>query len=377
MTRIIETADENAHERSAGGRRKPVILGMVAMLLLIGAAAGCTPSTLQTKRTAITSEPKTPRSDSIAIRLSNVPQPLSLPGRKGENRILTATVQGGPMASVWLAPVATAWKRVPLTRAAADEYQINLFGSDVFNLLASKSDSEFRVFAERADGTTEQSIAIRYSIQSVPGELDFPWDRATVTIYQRTTKEIPGSQGQLFLQIGDVTAGHVLVTVRDARYKRIIDMAAMRRHDSVSLPLDDAEYRLVLDQLVNLLTGRDYAVFSLMDVEAWRQDKIERLLSAIENTDAVFLRADREMPGPMFAAHLRQKLGVTRGQPFSVDDFIERVAGSSWSTGQPYQVRLPDGQQIEAETWLRQQLAPTGAPDEDESVSTSTDPSGT
>ncbi|MCH8326495.1 MAG: DUF5329 family protein, partial [Bacteroidetes bacterium] len=69
------------------------------------------------------------------------------------------------------------------------------------------------------------------------------------------------------------------------------------------------------------------------------------MLSAIENTDAVFLRADREMPGPMFAAHLRQKLGVTTGQPLSVDEFIDRVAGSSWSTGQPYQVRLPDGQQ--------------------------------
>ncbi|MCH7702274.1 MAG: hypothetical protein IID37_11370 [Planctomycetes bacterium] len=222
-----------------------------AILLLIGAGQGCTPSTLATKRTAVTSPPESPRSDAIAIRLSNVPDPLSLPGRKGANRILTATVQGGPMASVWLAPVTftSAWKRVPLTRADADDYQINLFGSDVLKLLSAKSEGEFRVFAERADGTTEQSIAIRYSIQSVPGELDFPWDRATVTIYQRTTKEIPGSRGQLFLQIGDVTAGHVLVTVRDAHYKRIIDMAAMRRHDSVSLPLGDVEYMLVLDQL--------------------------------------------------------------------------------------------------------------------------------
>lgn len=348
-----------------------------AILLLIGAGQGCTPSTLATKRTAVTSPPESPRSDAIAIRLSNVPDPLSLPGRKGANRILTATVQGGPMASVWLAQVTAPWKRVALTRADADDYQINLFSSDVLDLLASTPDGEFRVFTERADGTTEQSIAIRYSIQSVPGELDFPWDRATVTIYQRTTKEIPGSHGQLFLQIGDITAGHVLVTVRDAHYKRIIDMAAMRRHDSVSLPLGDAEYMLVLDQLVNLLTGRDYAVFSLMDIEAWTQDRIERLFSAIENTDAVFLRADQEMSGPMFAAHLRQKLGVTSGQPLSVDEFIERVAGSSWSTGQPYQVRLPDGRQIEVETWLRKQIAPTGVLDEHESVSVSTDPSGT
>ncbi|MCH7703038.1 MAG: DUF5329 family protein, partial [Planctomycetes bacterium] len=61
----------------------------------------------------------------------------------------------------------------------------------------------------------------------------------------------------------------------------------------------------------------------------------------------------------------------------SVDQFIERVAGGSWSTGQPYQVRLPDGQQLKAETWLRKQLAPSGAPDDDEPVSASTDPTGT
>ena len=104
---------------------------LLAILLLIGTAQGCAPSTLQTKGTAITSKTDAPPPDSLAIRLSNVPEPLSLPGRKGANRILTATVHGGPVASVWLAPVTAPWKRVRLTRADADDYQVNLLGSYV------------------------------------------------------------------------------------------------------------------------------------------------------------------------------------------------------------------------------------------------------
>ncbi|NOX57476.1 MAG: DUF5329 domain-containing protein [Planctomycetes bacterium] len=305
-------------------------------------------------------------SGQVSIRLSNISNSLLLPPPKGANWILSASVRGGAVRSVWLAPSAISSARVSLTKVDRGEYQVNLYGRQVFELLKGQTpDGEFRIFAETSDGAIVESIAVRYTMRTPPKHLDFEWDRATVTIYQRCFKPLPGSHGNLRLHIGDITAGQVLVSVHCANQNPLVDMASLREGDSVRLDLEEKDYVLVLDRLVNLLLGRDYAVFSLVSADAWEQSEIERLLTLVGESEHIFLRTgddtsgkrvDQELKGDVFSTLLRQKLSFATPRVVSVNQFIEQIASRSWTSGKPYQVRLSNGDTVAAAIWLRQRL---------------------
>ncbi len=97
--------------------------------------------------------------------------------------------------------------------------------------------------------------------------------------------------------------------------------------------------------------------FSLVSAETWRRDRINRLLAAIEASDATFIRNDAELGGEAFATLLRTKLGAYGHAGLSVDEFIERIATGSQRSGEPYRVRTADGEVVEAATWMRQLAA--------------------
>jgi hypothetical protein len=190
---------------------------------------------------------------------------------------------------------------------------------------------------------------------SVPRRLDLPWDRARMTIFQRASKKLPGEDGFLRVELGDISVGRVLVTVSGPNGEVVVDTTSLRQGDLVSLALAERDYVLRLDKLVNLPLGDDYAVFSLMMPQVWEAEKIDWLLDIIAASDGVFLRNDEELSGSAFAAHLRRKHDYYGAKNATVDEFIENIASRSVSTGNPYRVRLPDGGLVDASVWLREQ----------------------
>jgi hypothetical protein len=299
-----------------------------------------------------------PAEAGVSIRLKGFPERLSFPIRPATNLILTAEISGGDVRSVWLSPCGVSGepKRLTLTQVGENEFQINLATRQVYDLLKEQiGEGELRVLAETKDGTLVQSIAVRYVLHALPKRLEFPWDEARLTICQRCSKELPGSMGALRLRIGDITAGQVLVSVYGPDEEPLVPTTSMQEGDTAPLRLAEQEYVLHLERLVNLLIGEDYAVFAVLQPHAWEAQRIEHLLDIIDSADVRFIRHGQELSGSMFADFLRLKYEQMGPREASLDQFIEEVASRSSSTGQPYQVKLSDGELLDAGAWLRQQ----------------------
>lgn len=102
------------------------------------------------------------------IHLSGVPEELSFPVPEGKNVVMTATVAGGKVRSVWLATSADAEGRLLLRPAGDGKYQINLAAPLVSAMLSGAGPTgTFSVFAATEDGRTVASIPVRYSVSSI------------------------------------------------------------------------------------------------------------------------------------------------------------------------------------------------------------------
>ncbi|WP_427983700.1 DUF5329 family protein [Agarivorans sp.] len=95
-----------------------------------------------------------------------------------------------------------------------------------------------------------------------------------------------------------------------------------------------------------------------------QQQRINYLLSAIENAPLRFIRNGTEHSPQEAAAHLRMKL--RRGQnswfapakeKWTAEMFIDKLASKSSFSGKPYQIEWASGERINAADWLYQQLA--------------------
>ena len=94
------------------------------------------------------------------------------------------------------------------------------------------------------------------------------------------------------------------------------------------------------------------AVAPLNDAE-----KIDALIRAVEaRRDLQFIRLDVAHSAGEAAGLLRIKLAFAGSRVKTVDDFIDYVATASSTTGQPYFVRYPDGQQVTSAAFLREEL---------------------
>ena len=323
-------------------------------VLLLWFSTGCATTGGRAKQTP-PEESASGRLADVAIRLRGDLDNLVFPAEPaGANRMLTVTVRGGRPVAVWLAPNEEPRARTVLTKVDEGEYQINLYGRSVYEALSKQREGSFRVFVELPTGETARSVSIRYALTTAAEDLDFSWDKATTTLYQRSVRAFPGSQGRFRLTIGDITAGQVLVSVYGPRGTHVVDLRSMRPGNAFPIAFAQRTYMLVLDRLVNLLVGRDFAVFSLVSVEAWRRDRINRLLAAIEASDATFIRNDEELGRGAFVTLLRTKLGAYGHAGLSVDEFIERIATGSQRSGEPYRVRTADGEVVAAAAWMRQ-----------------------
>ncbi len=95
-----------------------------------------------------------------------------------------------------------------------------------------------------------------------------------------------------------------------------------------------------------------------------QQQRINYLLSAIENAQLSFIRNGTEHSPQEAAEHLRVKL--RRGQSswfapakesWTAEMFIDKLASKSSLSGKPYQIEWLNGERVDASVWLYQQLA--------------------
>ncbi|MCP5484861.1 MAG: DUF5329 domain-containing protein [Spirochaetales bacterium] len=86
------------------------------------------------------------------------------------------------------------------------------------------------------------------------------------------------------------------------------------------------------------------------------EQKIERLLQAVAQSDLVFIRGGSEYGPTEASEHLRMKYNQVRSRIDTAEEFIEHIASRSYLLGTPYYVRFSDGRTVESGTWLSQRL---------------------
>lgn len=301
----------------------------------------------------------------LTVELKNIPEWIVIPLPPGRNDVIDICVEGGPVDEIYLAAEEASANRLTPLRVVEGRYQINLAGAEFVDFVRRQPQvSQFTVFVRPAAKPGEKSAAavvrtvpVVYDSKLLPPQLDFPWDRITLTIQQRSSKPIPGSYGNIYIHLADITSGQVLLHIGGKDGSTITETVSVREGQAVSFPLGEARYVVTLDKLVNLLIGTDYATISVRPADAWQQEKIERLIARVESSDGVFVRNDIEYSGKQAADHMRLKMAHA-GKPItSVEQFIAEVASESSLTGKPYRLRFPDGRVVETQAWLKEQAA--------------------
>ena len=86
--------------------------------------------------------------------------------------------------------------------------------------------------------------------------------------------------------------------------------------------------------------------------------EIDSLLSRLEASTCTFIRNGTSYPAAEAKSHLLLKLKYLedRGAVETAEQFIERAASSSSTTGRPYLVKCGSGAPVQSGTWLRSQL---------------------
>lgn len=88
------------------------------------------------------------------------------------------------------------------------------------------------------------------------------------------------------------------------------------------------------------------------------QAEIEALLKALQTSGCQFNRNGSWHAAAEAQAHLARKLEYLEGKGLvkSAEDFIDRGASGSSSSGKPYLVRCGDAPAVESKVWLKARL---------------------
>ena len=88
-------------------------------------------------------------------------------------------------------------------------------------------------------------------------------DAKPLTVTQRSSKDLPGSDGRISVHVDDITGGQVLLTIRDNGGRKVIDQQSVRVDDIVDFEADGRKYLLCVVRLANFLIGDDFVEFAV------------------------------------------------------------------------------------------------------------------
>jgi hypothetical protein len=182
-----------------------------------------------------------------------------------------------------------------------------------------------------------------------------------LTVNQRSTTEIPGSDGNLSVTVDDVTRGQTMVSIVRTGAAPLLGPVSMKQGDMQELDVDGVRYTLQLTKLNNTLVGEDTASLTL-DTSTGKtlseSEKIDQLIQHVQAMEgAVFIRNGAEHTATEAAEHLRKKSNAAGDDLKNATDFIEKIASQSSITGEVYQIRSADGRTTPAGEILRAHLA--------------------
>ena len=178
---------------------------------------------------------------------------------------------------------------------------------------------------------------------------------------QRTTKVLPGVEGEVRLSVGDVTGGKVKVSVTTADGEALVEATAVKEGDVVDVPVGERKLLLTVKDLRNALIGTDEVVFVLREAGAsaamTEEEKIERLIAAVkELKGAKFIRNGGEHSAGDAVDHMRRKWERGKKEIRTAREFIEKVGSRSSLSGEAYRIRFQDGREVTAAEFFGKKL---------------------
>jgi hypothetical protein len=176
-----------------------------------------------------------------------------------------------------------------------------------------------------------------------------------VRVVQRRTADVPGSGGRLQVHLGDITRGQVELTVNRTDGGGVLPPQSAAQGDRVGFRFEGRTCRVTVVELTNVLVGDDYAVLDFEEdrgAAAEGPAMIERLLEAVRASGAVFIRNGEEHTPEEAADHLRRKWRTAGDRVKTPEDFIDRCATASSTSGEAYRMRLENGTTVTARDWL-------------------------
>jgi len=96
-----------------------------------------------------------------------------------------------------------------------------------------------------------------------PVRLKLPEKTVKLTILQRRSKPIPGSDERILVRFGDVTAGQTLVSVRTDEGDVLLDDTSLRPGEAAGFRVGEKPFTLKLRELKNFLVGDDFGVVEI------------------------------------------------------------------------------------------------------------------
>lgn len=199
---------------------------------------------------------------------------------------------------------------------------------------------------------------------SPAARLIVPNGEARIIQSQRTTKDLPGSNGRVRLTIDDITSGQVKISISMTDGQLVRDIIIASQGDLVDFSLDGKKFTLTVSELRNNLIGEDVAVFMLTEQSAHsnlhlsEEQKILALIESIRSLKgAVFVRNDKEYSSDEAANHIKDKWQWKKNDIRTAEDFIRIAASTSSFSGDPYIIRFADKTQMKSGEYLSKELA--------------------
>ena len=182
-----------------------------------------------------------------------------------------------------------------------------------------------------------------------------------VTVKQRSTTPVPGSDGELRLTIDDITRNQVMTSLVAKDGSAVLSPVSLTPGDSASFRLGGSSYLLTLKVLNNALIGEDFGTFTFSASAASATSetaKIERLLELVAGMqDVTFIRNGMAHTPKEAADHFRSKWRSHTDEVKTASQFIDLVASQSSTTGEAYEIRFVDGRIATTADYLRERLA--------------------
>lgn len=174
-----------------------------------------------------------------------------------------------------------------------------------------------------------------------------------MTVAQRGSERVPGTEGRLWIEVDDVTAGQVRVKIVDyTTHEHVLPKRSMRFGDEAQFSFRGVTRGFVVLRLVNLLIGEDFVEFAFGEPGSLANEQIESVLRQITNSTVKFVRSGVKSDGRATAERLRQQWRAA-GDVTTLAAFLSRCVGYEGGTVPVWSVQLPGGRMLPMVEWLR------------------------